>query len=85
MEVTLKYFAWVRERVGIAEEKVLLPQSVATVADTIAWLKRRGDNYASAFERTEVIRAAVDRTHAALGASVVGSREIAFFPPITGG
>jgi molybdopterin synthase sulfur carrier subunit len=85
MEVTLKYFAWVRERIGIAEEKVVLPENIATVGDTIKWLKLRGDNYASAFERADVVRAAVDHAHASHSAPVAGSREIAFFPPITGG
>ena len=85
MEVTFKYFAWVRERIGVAEEKVTLPDHVATVGDAIAWLKQRGAGYASAFERESVIRAAVDHTHAQHTASLKGAREIAFFPPVTGG
>ena len=85
MEVTFKYFAWVRERIGIAEEKAMLPGSVATVGDAIAWLKARGEGYAAAFEREDIIRAAVDHTHAKHTASVAGAREIAFFPPVTGG
>lgn len=83
--MTLKYFAWVRERIGIAEERVVLPDSVATVHDAIIWLKQRGEGYAAAFEREGVIRAAVDQTHATHDARLQGAREIAFFPPITGG
>jgi len=85
MEVTLKYFAWVRERIGVAEEKVTLPGSVATVGDTMKWLKGRGEAYAAAFEREDIIRAAVDHTHARHSESVQGACEIAFFPPVTGG
>ena len=85
MEVTLKYFAWVRERVGTAEEQVTLPDTVATVGDAIKWLKQRGEGYAAAFERETSIRAAVDHTHAGHDASLHGAKEIAFFPPITGG
>lgn len=85
MEVTLKYFAWVRERVGTGQERVTLPGSVETVRDAIHWLKRRGEGYAAAFEREDIIRAAIDHAHASHDASIHGAREIAFFPPITGG
>lgn len=85
MAVKLLYFAWVRERAGRAEETVELPGHVVTVADVIAWLKSRGPEFASAFERAEVIRAAVNQRHVPHGAPVGGAREIAFFPPVTGG
>ena len=85
VEVTVKYFAWVRERIGTAEERVALPKSVATVRDAIAWLKERGEGYAAAFERESLIHAAIDHKHAAHDAPLQGAREIAFFPPITGG
>ncbi len=85
MEVTVKYFAWVRERIGKAEEKVTLPEAVATAGDLIRWLKARGGGYAAAFEREEIIRAAIDHSHARHDTKVHGAREIAFFPPITGG
>lgn len=83
--VTLKYFAWVRERIGRAEERVELPAGVETVAALITWLKTRGPEYAHALERGEVIRAAVDQVHAMPAASIAGAREIALFPPVTGG
>ena len=85
MSVTLRYFAWVREKAGLAEESVDLPPEAATVADVIRWLKTRGPEYASAFERAEVIRAAIDQTHVKHDDAVTGAREIAFFPPVTGG
>jgi sulfur-carrier protein len=83
--VTVRYFAWVRERVGRTDERVEPPAGVATVADLIAWLKTRGPEYAHAFERADVIRAAIDRTHVKSSASIAGAAEIAFFPPVTGG
>ena len=81
----VKYFAWVRERVGKAEETVEPPSSVRTVDDLIAWLSRRGEGYAYAFETPRVIRAAIDHTHVKSDAGIAGAREIAFFPPMTGG
>ena len=79
------YFAWVRERVGKPEEDVMPPASVATVGDLIAWLSGRGEGYAHAFENPRVIRAAIDRAHVRPDATIAGAREIAFFPPMTGG
>ena len=81
----LVYFAWVRERVGKADEEVALPESVATVAQLIGWLSKRGEEYAHAFENPKVIRAAIDRRHVRPDAAISGAREIAFFPPMTGG
>ena len=83
--MTLKYFAWVRERIGIAEERVALPGSVETVHDAMIWLKQRGEGYAAAFEREDIIRAAINQMHASHDSSLQGALEIAFFPPITGG
>jgi sulfur-carrier protein len=85
MTVKLLYFAWVREKAGCAEENVALPANVATVADLILWLKTRGPEYAAAFERADIIRAAIDQTHVKHDTLVTGAREIAFFPPVTGG
>ncbi len=79
------YFAWVRELVGRSGETVTCPAEVATVADLIGWLKTRGPEYAAAFERSDVIRAAIDKTHVKPSASIAEAREIAFFPPVTGG
>ena len=81
----LVYFAWVRERVGIGEENAEPPPGVATVADLVAWLKTRGEGYAHAFENDRVIRAAIDHVHVKPEATLAGAREVAFFPPMTGG
>ena len=85
MSVKLLYFAWVRERVGKGEEEVEPPAGIATVAELIEWLARRGEPYAHAFENPKVIRAAIDRTHVRPETAIAGAREIAFFPPMTGG
>ena len=58
-----RYFAWVRERIGLAEEEITPPASVETVADLIAWQQERGENYAAAFANAATIRAALDRQH----------------------
>jgi len=83
--VKLVYFAWVRERVGKSEEEIDLPAGIATVGDLMTWLARRGEEYAHAFENPKVIRAAVDRAHVKADTAIAGAREIAFFPPMTGG
>lgn len=81
----LSYFAWVRERIGKAEEEIELPPNIATIGDLLDWLKGRGEEYAHAFEQADVVRAAIDRRHVRADASIEGAREIAFFPPMTGG
>ena len=81
----LLYFAWVKEKVGRASEEVAIPENVATVAELIAWLKSRGPEFANAFEREHVIRAAIDQSHGRHDARIGHAREIAFFPPVTGG
>jgi molybdopterin synthase sulfur carrier subunit len=83
--VKLLYFAWVRERVGKAEEQIDPPAGVTTIGELMTWLAARGEEYAYAFENPKVIRAAIDRTHVRADAAITGAREIAFFPPMTGG
>ncbi|HXD44099.1 MAG TPA: molybdopterin converting factor subunit 1 [Pseudolabrys sp.] len=81
----IRYFAWVRERVGKPEEELAVPPSVTTVGELVAWLTARGEEYAYAFENPRVVRAAIDRVHVKPGAKIAGAGEIAFFPPMTGG
>ena len=86
MSVRLVYFAWVREKLGIAEETVTLPAEVTSVAHVLAWQAGRGDLHAEVFRHGNgIVRVAVNQTHAQPSASVAGAREIAFFPPVTGG
>lgn len=79
------YFAWVRERIGRSEEEIAPPESVRTVADLLGWLTRKGEEYEHAFANAKVIRVAIDRAHVKHDAPIAGAREIAFFPPMTGG
>ena len=81
----LLYFAWVKEKAGIAAEEIEPPANVATIAELIVWLKTRGPEFANAFARSEVIRAAIDQSHVRQDAKIAGACEIAFFPPVTGG
>jgi sulfur-carrier protein len=81
----VRYFAWVRERIGCAEEEIVLPPEVASVSDLMSWLAARDEGYASAFAVPNVIRAALDRVHVDHAAPLKNAREVAFFPPMTGG
>lgn len=81
----LVYFAWVRERIGLAEEDVDLPVEVKTGDELMAWLKTRGENYEAALEHSSVIRIAVNQEHIQHGETLGDAREIALFPPMTGG
>lgn len=79
------YFAWVRQKTGRSEERIELPDEVETVADLARWLAQRDEGCALAFEDLRAIRAAVDQAHTPLDASIRNAREVAFFPPVTGG
>ena len=81
----LVYFAWVRERVGKAEEQIDPPAGIKTIGELVAWLAGRDEQYAYAFENAKVIRAAIDHRHVRADATIAGASEIAFFPPMTGG
>jgi molybdopterin synthase sulfur carrier subunit len=79
------YFAWVRERIGVAEEEIAPPASVQTVGQLVDWLAARGEGYAAAFANRKSVRAALDKEHVTAQAPIAAAREIAFFPPMTGG
>ena len=81
----VRYFAWVRERVGQAEEEIDLPPGIMSVADLIQYLAQKDDGYAAAFSEPTVIRAAINQEHVEHDTPLNGAREIAFFPPMTGG
>ena len=81
----LLYFAWVRERIGTGEEDVTPPADVATVAELIGWLAGRSHGHAAAFAEPAKLRAAVDQAFVPLHATIAGAREVAIFPPVTGG
>jgi molybdopterin synthase sulfur carrier subunit len=83
MKLDIRYFAWLRERVGTASEQV--ETDAATVGDLIDELRARDESYAYAFSDTASIRAAIDQQLVAMDAPLAGAREVAFFPPMTGG
>jgi molybdopterin converting factor subunit 1 len=85
VRLRILYFAWLRERIGAAEEDVELPEGIATVADLIGWLTSRGPGFAAAFATTRTIRCAVNQSFAGVDAPVAAGDEVAFFPPVTGG
>lgn len=77
------YFAWVRERIGLPREKI--ETEAKTVADLVAELRTREDRYDLAFSDLTALRVAVDQTLTDFDAPLEGAREVAFFPPMTGG
>ena len=81
----LLYFAWVRQRIGLAEEEVTPPANVLTVGELVEWLKGRGPGYAAAFANPAVVKAAVNQEFARPDRRLQPGDEIALFPPMTGG
>ena len=81
----LMYFAWVRERTGLSEEELELPAEVKTAGDLLKFLAARGDGFAEALKNPNVIRVAVNQEHIGHDELIAGAREIALFPPMTGG
>jgi len=83
--VKLLYFAWLRARIGHAEEELALPQQVRDVAGLLDWLQRRGGNYAEALKDLAVIRVAVNQDYVGRDHPIQDGDEVALFPPVTGG
>ncbi len=83
MKIDVLYFAWVRERIGVPREA--LETEAQTVSDLVAELSAREERYAAAFADTSALRVAIDQSLAEFDAPLSGAREVAFFPPMTGG
>ncbi len=81
----LLYFAWLRTKIGIAEERVAVPEGVTDVAGLIEWLRGRGDGYAEALANLDVVKVAVNQEYVPFTHPVTGGDEVALFPPVTGG
>lgn len=79
------YFAWLRERMNIGSEDVSPPAEVATIDQLIDWKSASDESFALAFQDREIIRASIDDELVEADAKIEGAREIAFFPPMTGG
>jgi len=83
--LTVLYFAWLRERVGVAEEALSPPDSVATVADLVVYLANLDQRHAAAFKDRKTVRCAVNQEFADITTILRAGDEVAFFPPVTGG
>ncbi len=81
----LLYFAWLRAKIGVAEETVDLPAGVASVDALLDWLKRRGPRFADALRDTSAVRVAVNQSYVGWDHPVKPGDEVALFPPVTGG
>jgi molybdopterin synthase sulfur carrier subunit len=79
------YFAWIRARIGMAEETVTPPAEVRKVSDLLDWLERRGDNFAAALKERRVVKVAVNQEYVDPDHPLAASDEVALFPPVTGG
>lgn len=83
--LNIAYFAWVRERMGVAGEAIEIPAGVTDVGALLAWLAARDARGKTAFEEPGRIRAAIDGVMMGPDAPLAGAREVALFPPVTGG
>ncbi len=83
--VKILYFAWLREALGKAEEELVIPDGVATIGQLAAFLRARGDHWATELGDGKAVRVAVNMDMADANTPVSGGQEIAFFPPVTGG
>jgi molybdopterin synthase sulfur carrier subunit len=81
----IRYFAWMKRTVGTADEEVALPDSIRTVGDLVEWLRGRSPGHAEALAEGAAFGAAVDQRTATFDVPIAGAREVAFFPPFTGG
>ncbi|MGE0722957.1 MAG: molybdopterin converting factor subunit 1 [Alphaproteobacteria bacterium] len=79
------YFAWLKQRTGVAEETVAPPADVRTVAGLVDWLRSRGPGYAQAFADVSAIRVAINQEFARFDSPIAAGDEVALFPPVTGG
>ena len=79
------YFAWLKEKTGVSEEDISLPDGVSDVHGLVTWLKGRGDGFGEAFADEGVVRVAVNHEHVDFDHAVQDGDEVAFFPPVTGG
>jgi len=79
------YFSWIRERVGLEEERLDIPDSAKTVGDLLIWLQGRNEQFGAALEFPEIIRVALDHEHVEHNQPLGTPNEVALFPPMTGG
>ena len=86
MTIKLVYFAWLRERFGMSEEQVELPESVKSISDLFDWFETRGEEFANVMEHRDILQVAIDQTHVQDRDALIDDvKEVAIFPPMTGG
>jgi molybdopterin synthase sulfur carrier subunit len=85
MKLKLVYFAWMRDKIGKAEEAVEVGETVKTVADLVNWLRPQSDAYADAFADMTTVRCAINLDYVMADAKLNEGDEVGFFPPVTGG
>jgi molybdopterin synthase sulfur carrier subunit len=83
--IEMLYFAWVREAIGRGAERVDPPAQASTIDSLLDWLATRSEGHGEAFADRARLRAAIDQEFVGLDAKIAGAREIAIFPPVTGG
>jgi len=82
----LVYFSWIRERLDMNDEEISLPENVISLGDLTSWMNTRGDEFKAVFEHKNVVRIAIDQEHVDdMTLDITQAKEIAFFPPMTGG
>ena len=83
--IKIRYFAWVKHKIGKAEEDVTLPEGILTIDDLRIYLKSLSPSHHDALKEHSVLRVACDHEFADMGDCLGNTREVAFFPPVTGG
>ena len=83
--MVVKYFSWIKEHIGKAEEVIDLPSDITTIKELISYLENLNDNYRLAFEKKNLIKIAINKSYSSLDDKIENNDEIAFFPPVTGG
>tara|TARA_X000000950_G_scaffold217448_1_gene261640 strand:+ start:28 stop:279 length:252 start_codon:yes stop_codon:yes gene_type:complete len=83
--MVVKYFSWIKEHIGKAEEVIDLPEDITTIKELISYLENLNDGYKLAFEKKNLIKIAINKSYSSLDDKIGNNDEIAFFPPVTGG
>lgn len=83
--MVVKYFSWIKEHIGKAEEVIDLPADITTIKELISYLENLNDDYRLAFEKKHLIKIAINKSYSSLDDKIDNNDEVAFFPPVTGG
>ena len=83
--MVVKYFSWIKEHIGKAEDVIDLPTDITTIKELITYLENLNDDYKLAFEKKNLIKIAINKSYSSLDDKIDNNDEIAFFPPVTGG